>query len=211
MSACGGLLGFSEDPVVDTPSGPAGDAAAESANDGAAAEGSTTNVDEDAGDGGGGPAPLRVFVTSTRYAGSNLDFDFAARCQKIADAKSLGGTWRPWLSDSLRRVESAITGAGPWETLNGDRIANDRSELFSGKIRHAIDVDENKATSVLTEVWTGTSADGRAIPGGHCFGWTATDGKGEIGSTGFSNSGWTDLMQQATCVATYPIYCFEIR
>ena len=56
------------------------------------------------------PAPKRVFVTSTTYKGNLGGLAGAdAKCQTRANAASLGGTWKAWLSDSTTSAASRLT------------------------------------------------------------------------------------------------------
>jgi hypothetical protein len=165
-----------------------------------------------------------VFVSSQLYDGNfgagqrvlgHLEAD--NRCQVLADAAGLGGTYRAWISG---RVD---TGSGPlahgavdrfaqafvpYKLVNGTKVADNWADLTDGSLDHAIDLDEHGSpVGSETRVWTNTRADGRAwdnstqcaqgpsidIPGLWTWScgapsWTAGDCQFQSGKYGQANS-----------------------
>jgi hypothetical protein len=136
-------------------------------------------------------------------------------CQTTADAKSLGGTWRAWISDTTSSPSTRFTKATvPYRLLDGSTIANNWTALASGTLQHAINIQEDgmppPAAAVL-EVWTGTTASG-TYSGHACANWTNDTNAaptGDVGVSSVTNSGWTNIYQQFCDRTTLHVYCFE--
>lgn len=75
----------------------------------------------------------RVFVTSEAYNGNLGGVTGAdAKCQALADAANLGGTYRAWLSASGQAANSRlIHSIHPYGLVDGTLIANDWDHLVS--------------------------------------------------------------------------------
>jgi hypothetical protein len=159
----------------------------------------------------------RLFVTSLAYPGdlrtagqgstglSGAD----ALCQNHAQAASMGGTWRAWLSDSFVNAITRITGEGPWALLDGRIAFTNRAELQTVP-RIPIQVDE-RGVVLNRLVWTGTQVGGVG-DGNTCFNWTSSSGeaKGTIGYLGGSifPRDWTKGRVD-DCISERHLYCFE--
>lgn len=176
----------------------------------------TTDLGLDAGDGGGeggttdASRNLRVFASSSLHNG-NLGGVAGAdtKCQALADAKGMGGTFRAWISASGANAIDRITSAGPWY-LGTEMVVASRAGLASGALLRAIRSDENGTTLPTSEdrIWTGTASNGsHSTP--DCNGWTSTSGSGRVGEGERSDTGWTSLTTEA-CNQVNRIYCFEL-
>lgn len=111
-----------------------------------------------------------VFVTSQAFNGNLGGLAGAdAKCQALAQAAGLPGTFKAWLGNATVSAASRVTHATvPYKLVNGTVVANDFTDLITGKfptprgrgflLRHAID---------LTEL--GTPAIGGTLT--HCFGF----------------------------------------
>jgi hypothetical protein len=215
IAGCGGILSaFGEDPSPDPGPGADADASSDATTaDGGSNIGPSTDapivgdviVIDTGTDAKGDAGPsLRVFVTSTTYAGDALGFPDTV-CGSAA--AGLGGTWRAWISHPLRQAANVVTGNGPWRTLQGTLIAQDKAQLLSGKLAGTINVDE-KGNPRDAFVWTGTSASGSGLS--HCAQWSETSGvQGTYGQSAVSAEGWTNA-GTVTCTNDFAIYCFEI-
>jgi hypothetical protein len=222
VTGCGAFLSLSGDDEEDDPGRVAGidpDASSDAATaDGASIVDAATGEDVataiDAGvdtgvdvKGDGGPS-LRVFLTSSSFTGDELGTPDSI----CGDAKgSLGGTWRAWISHPLRQASNVVTGNGPWRLLNGTLVATDKTQLLSGKLAHAIDVDQNGVVANGDGfVWTGTSESGTATAF-HCDQWAIADGgaQGTYGLKSESTGAWT-ASGTTSCLSSFHIYCFEI-
>lgn len=159
----------------------------------------------------------RVFLSSTGSTANLGGVTGAnAKCQALADAAKLGGTWAAWLSTSSTDDPSSrfSHSVGPYRLLDGTILAGDWNELVSGTLRAPIQIEENGHTIALpVEVWTGTSSNGNAFGLG-CDGFTngtstSLSDATTVGVTDQKNYKWTDVYLQS-CNRTEPrLYCFE--
>lgn len=181
---------------------PAGEDAKAAPNDGGDAA-------RDAGREAAGP--LRVFVTDrelTAAFGGTAGGDLA--CQQSADAASLGGQWRAWLSTTNESAIARITSAGPWQLTNGVTAVTRAGGTLS--LSAPIRRNENGVNVPLgRKVWTGTTASGTVIPTDTCDGWTSVDGtkKGAQGSANTTSPSWT-AESARDCDQLASLYCFEL-
>lgn len=137
-----------------------------------------------------------------------------AFCQQAANGRSLGGTWKAWLSDATTSASDRLTHATvPYKLLNGVTVANDFDDLIDGTIAHGIDVYETGVTipaPQIDEVWTGTTSLGRSS-GSNCMNWTNSTAQLPHASVGLSNETgfrWTQAYVQF-CDRAVRLYCFE--
>ena len=187
---------------------------------------------------------MSFFVSSSRSATGNLGGLSGAdrRCQDLAASAGAGGrTWRAYLSaerdpatgqavDARSRI-----GSGPWFNAAGVRIAQDLTELHSRRGDAQVFLDERgqmiagqwpgSPQPVEHDILTGSSADGRVMPGLTCSDWTSassslaaqvghSDGLGPNASTAGTLSSWNSAHANLSCADTAPrggsgrIYCF---
>ena len=143
---------------------------------------------------GGGSSkdnPMGFFVTSTNMGkGADLGGLEGAdkHCQKLAASVGAGsGTWRAYLSTTGAQPVNARDriGNGPWLNANGLTIANNSEELHGdnrlAKVTAVTEKGEQVKGSGDTpnqhDVLTGSSPDGKAIPGDKdttCKNWTSS-------------------------------------
>ncbi len=162
--------------------------------------------------------PKKVFVTSNNYSG-NLGGILGAdyKCQSSADAASLGGKWKAWISDST--VDSSPNlrfrfFEGKYKLLNGVTVAADRNDLFDSYI-NPINITEYN-TYKSNYVWTNTLPNGVRTGDQdgplHCNNWQSSSSSGfERGRTGHSSfwdGRWTWL-DINNCNLQAALYCFE--
>jgi hypothetical protein len=156
--------------------------------------------------------PLRAFVSS-QIKNGNLGGVAGAdqTCMQLATAQNLGGNWRAWISVNGTDAIDHITSTGPWQLVNGDVVADNKTTLASGSLKHLIDKDEKGATPPDAEdrAWTATGANGR-YTGPDCAGWTSTGANGMVGEAknGGANQ-WTALGSEP-CSEVNRVYCFEL-
>jgi hypothetical protein len=159
------------------------------------------------------PAPHTLFVSSQLYDG-NLGGPSGAdsKCQALAVAAGLAGTYKAWLSDSTASASYRLTHSkGPYVLVDGTVVAQCWNQLVSGgDLLHAIDKTESDAGSDAA-VWTDTDPSGN-LPSvsGDCSAWTdntiPVDGvTGLAGST----SDWTQQAYYSDCFATAALYCVQ--
>ena len=137
--------------------------------------------------------PMTFFVTS---AGSGKGADLGGlsgadrQCQTLAQAVGAGNrTWRAYLSTSATGGAPAVNardriGRGPWQNAKGVVVARDVNDLHSASnnltkqtsITEKGDVVNGRGdTPNMHDVLTGSSMDGRALPGDKdmtCGNWT---------------------------------------
>jgi len=151
----------------------------------------------------------RVFVSSTTY-NANLGglTGGDAKCQTLADASGLGGTWKAWLSDdttnAIDRIPDAIyTDACRNVLINGKSDFTDR--VITSPIRR----DENYMLMAEDAiVFTGTRNNGLKHEKS-CDEWTSdlTKDNFAYGRTA-SVSEWS-LKAYDDCLRVRHLYCFE--
>jgi hypothetical protein len=126
----------------------------------------------------------RIFVTSQVYTADLGGLSGAdAKCQALADAAGLGGTFKAWLSDSKTDARDRVTHVGdPYTLADGVTVvAPDWHYLMNTPngtmLEHAIDRTEtmNPAPTNGTincgsgpSAWTATVADGTLLQGVDC-------------------------------------------
>jgi hypothetical protein len=169
--------------------------------------------------------PKTVFVTSQIYTGDLgglLGAD--AKCQSLATAAHLTGTYRAWLADVDGSPSTRFSREGhPYHLVDGTLVADDWTDLTSGNLRHAIDLTETggpppasvgicdtspEASRYL--VWTETGPDGSG-GGDACGEWTDSLSEGSaVGGADMETSGWTlDCFGGIACSGRAALYCFQ--
>jgi WD40 repeat protein len=106
-----------------------------------------------------------VFVTSASFNGNLGGLTGAdAICQAEADDPASivpAGTYLAWLSDGTDSPETRFTKSSrPYILPGGAKVAEDFTDLTSGSILHALDIDPTGKSLGLTSYWTGTNPDG---------------------------------------------------
>ncbi len=164
------------------------------------------------------PFSKRVFITSTKYAtnpnGVGIGQDVAdTQCQSTAQAASLGGVWKAWLSYEGSSASSRISHSTiPYTGLDGLKIANNWNDLTDGSIQNPIIRDEFKNLVTNEKVWTGTKQNGDVYSASTCYNWNSKSGSGRYGiaSTSYLDGRWTNFNSQSCQPSsTARLYCFE--
>ncbi len=140
-----------------------------------------------------------IFVSSASYAPGNFGglAGADAKCQSLAQAAGLAGSFKAWLSDSTTSAAARMTHSdGPYVLTSGAMVAANWAGLVSGSLLGPINLTETKSPSVTTGVWTNTWATGLTYDSDRtdlCADWT--DPMGSLstgqGETTHSDSGWT--------------------
>jgi cysteine-rich repeat protein len=155
----------------------------------------------------------RVFVSSASYTGALGGVAGArAKCQALAEAAQLGGTWDAWiglLGDSpVKRFVKSPLG---YKKLDGTVIADTWADLTDQTLDAPIDLTE-KLTIVSAETWTGVTATGTSSSDS-CVDWTsgASFFVGENGHTKSVDFHWTQdgANPFQACDVMRRLYCFE--
>ena len=166
-----------------------------------------------------------VFVTSELYTG-NLGGLAGAdmKCQTLAQAAGLSGTFMAWLSDSTDSPATRfIQSQDAYRLVDGTLVASDWADLTDGSLGAAINVTETGAAVPAgtttcggggnNTAWTNTTATGTASVGtSHCNDWSDSAAtQARWGNADATASAWTSYCSGggAVCVWESPLYCFE--
>jgi len=163
-----------------------------------------------------------IFVSSQMYNGNMgglLGAD--AKCQALAVAANLPGTYMAWLSDntgspSTRMVKSAV----PYVRPNGTKIANNWADLTDGNLLANLDMNENMGTTPLGNtscagggfktVWSNTTPSGTlGNANSSCSNWGSTNGGSAWGRSDQTTNIWTQWCSGGLCSWVSPIYCVQ--
>jgi hypothetical protein len=159
-----------------------------------------------------------VFVTSVSFNGNLGGLTGAdAICQAEADGPASivpSGTYLAWLSDGTDSPDTRFTKSShPYLLPDGAKIAEDFTDLTSGSIRHALDIDPTGKPLGLTYYWTGTNADGTTAQTlATCDGWTADpviNFRGMAGSIHLGPSLWSSGNAALPCSRPLRLVCFQ--
>lgn len=181
-----------------------------------------TGTDTPSGGGDGGSTlnpdlgttsgPKRVFVTKLTYSASAVSDQI---CQNAADAVSLGGTWKAWLSYQYevgknKNAIDRITGTGPWKLLTGEVVFQNHAQL-STTPSVPIQVTESGTKLGVSElVFTGTTTGG-VTSNEDCSEWSSTSSGYTVtlGLCSASDTRWSADASQP-CNFGAHLYCFEL-
>lgn len=161
-------------------------------------------------------APRLVFVSSTSYLGSLGGLDGAdTKCQTLANAASLKGKFRAWLSDDKGSpsIRFDTSFQDEYQLVTGEVVATGWLDLIDGSLAHAIDRDEKGAQVTGETVWTNTDVSGEAVKDGkHCTQWSLAvvdvENKPFIGNQTETTGAWTKF-DDSLCNVPLRLYCFE--
>lgn len=167
-----------------------------------------------------------VFVTSAVYAGNLGGLAGAdSKCQTLASAANLSGTYKAWLSDATSTAASRLThSSGPYVLVDGTLVASDWAHLASGVLSNAIDKTEQNGPAAagtassqacfgVACVWTDTNADGTLSQGSYsCQDWTSQspNDNAVLGETSSTSTYWSSFATSSgICDLTAPLYCVQ--
>lgn len=157
-----------------------------------------------------------AFLSSEAYTGDLGGLDGAdSKCQQLADAANLSGTFKAWLSDAAESAAERLTHSDVPYVTPGDPgyvIADNWADLTDGSLAQAISYDEDGNLNEFAPVWTGTDQFGQALsPGGDfCNGW----GSGSVGDwavygiTAATDGLWT-AFDIDDCFISHRLYCIQ--
>lgn len=133
------------------------------------------------------------------------------RCQTLAGAAGLPGTFRGWLSSAEEgpadRFDTTFTGA--YHLRDGTVVAgNGWIDLSNGNLDARINRDEI-GDPISGDVWTNTLPDGTPASDQDCGGWASAVGMSTVGSTSLADAGWTNYDSERLCSVPRRLYCFE--
>jgi hypothetical protein len=153
-------------------------------------------------------------VTSAIYKGNLAGLAGAdLKCQGLADAANLGGTFLAWLSDDTgsptTRLDTGFTGA--YKLVDGSVVASAGwADLSDAMLAHPIDLDEKGASATGELVWSNTTPAGDKVGSDSCMGWLSSV-NGVNGGQGISdaiNAQWSND-NVISCAVPLRLYCVE--
>jgi hypothetical protein len=150
-----------------------------------------------------------VFVTTATVSG-DIGGVSAADSICAAEASTLGGTFRAWLSASTSasaRVKPLV--ARPYRRRDGTLVALDHAELVGGNLRAPINLSAD-GTIISAYVWTGTSPFGATLNGYTCTGFTSNSGRGLYGASELTTTAWS-YAGDTTCLNEFHLYCIQVE
>jgi hypothetical protein len=167
-----------------------------------------------------------IFVTSIRINGKMSGLQGAdAYCKsqalkaQMADPASPivdANNFKALLPSSTETIFGRhFHGKGPYRLVNGLKVSDSFTELFTEPLKNPINVDEFGQTQI-TSVWTASLANGSPYPGvDFCGNWTGTKGSASKGRSEYTDAWWievsTEVAGQPTtdCAYDWALYCVE--
>jgi hypothetical protein len=153
-----------------------------------------------------------VFVTSSDFTGGAVSGVTRAdqRCDVIAAAANLAGTFTAWLSnDPQGRVPANAVmriAEAAYARVDGVRVAVSRADLDRSLAAPIQLTEWGQSRSV--PVWTGTDTSGFGIVSGTCGDWLDPAARGWLGRSGVLDPGWTTF-EALNCDVPAALYCFQ--
>lgn len=162
------------------------------------------------------PTNKIIFATSSTHDGNFGGLTGADQvCQGLADAASLAGTYKAWLSDNTGSPSNRMTHADvPYVLPNGDQVASSWNDLVDGTLENKIIIDEsgNALPNVFTHMWTNTTIYGTQDNNTFsCTDWTSSSSSvyGVLGYEDTTNTDWTHKSTANGCNTSHRLYCVE--
>jgi hypothetical protein len=176
-----------------------------------------------------------VFVSSAKFTGNLGGVPGAdAKCQQLAEAAGLPGTYKAWLSDKTSSPAATFTRwNGPYVLVDGTEVANKWLGLTEDYHLVPINLTETGQDTGESFQWTNTSLSGGPGPcpcrltpdyprpsvrDGSCQNWTSSNGDlydGIYGNSIGLGKSWTinilsvTTFQVADCDEMLGLYCFQ--
>lgn len=162
-----------------------------------------------------------VFITSKEFQPTDIGSLALADgiCRQLAGAADLPNwkTFTAWLSDSKTDAGARLYFSnGNYVRPDGVVVVRSTYDFGSGQLEAPILVDETNTLLEGAGAWTGTLADGTAVPGAqHCNDWTSESSQitGHMGDATRIDSGWTNIpepeVNPAPCFIYLRMYCIE--
>jgi hypothetical protein len=158
--------------------------------------------------------PNYAFVTSTLHTGNLGGLSGAdAICQARANAASLPGTFRAWLSSDSTTAAARLGTASGWIRPDGRPWALSQTDLFAGRERYPLRLTETGADVGSQYVWSASLMDGSRNPiGTTCTNWTSASSSltSRAGSTSALGDIWAEAYAGMTCSSQLQLSCFGI-
>jgi hypothetical protein len=151
-----------------------------------------------------GPSKF-IFVSSETYTGDLGGLSGAdAKCQALAEAASLPGTYKAWLSDGFTSAATRLThSTGPYTLPDGTLVANDWGQLTSGSLISYI--EETETGGLPPPSNTECNCVGADAGPASAAAWTDTDYTGALVDSSLDCDNWTSTVSvNSDWGAVYP-------
>jgi Tfp pilus assembly protein PilV len=162
------------------------------------------------------PSGKYVFLTSTTSQGDLGGLSGAdAKCQSLADAAGLPGTYKAWLSGRTIAAKDRLTHASlPYSLVDGTKIADNWDDLVDGTIDNKLNKDESGNLVLGGRAATNTRSDGSVKNSTSletCDEWTTSsyyyNCRGGVPAA--TDGGWTDAFSTNCTNDSFRLYCFQ--
>jgi len=163
--------------------------------------------------------PNLMFTSSAVYDGNLGGLAGAdAKCQVLAQAKSLTGNYRAYLGATGINAPSRFAVASGWTRVDGSPLVNNIVDFGTVVLQDAPALDEagnDLSQSAQTRVWTATSAD-TTYYGQNCNNvglvpdWSTTSGRTMTGLLSATNGSVLTGGSVFPCGTPVHLYCFGI-
>lgn len=155
----------------------------------------------------------RVFISSVTYNGNLGGLSGADdKCNSLASAAGLGGTWKAYLSTAATDAFERIADVGPWYLVDETYLVfQNKAQFSTGPSNPIMMTETGEWLSGFAFVWTGSGGSGDYhITYGACASWTSSSA-GVTGVTGnyTENTVAWQTSGYAYCHTSRHIYCFE--
>jgi hypothetical protein len=134
-------------------------------------------------------------------------------CQNAADAATLGGTFKAWLSTSTTNAIDRIANVGPWYLVDRcTQVFANKASITANGPQVAIRSTADGSLAPPYDIWTGTLPSG-VKDSWTCNDWTSGAPFSYLGSTGVGSNflfagSWTTV-STAKCDSNRLLICFE--
>lgn len=150
-----------------------------------------------------------AFVSSQSYMGDLGGLSGAdAKCQALATAAGLSGTYKAWLSTNTEDAINRIIDT-KYVDISGAVIADSKADIIDGTLQNPLEKTETGETNPNGIAFTGTLANGTREMNNNCANWTSKTTFGNAGFPSSTASFWTDA-QSYSCSNTASLYCFQV-
>ncbi|MFB6373897.1 MAG: DUF1554 domain-containing protein [Bradymonadaceae bacterium] len=143
-----------------------------------------------------------------------------SKCAQVAQNAGLSGKWKALMSRDGKNAKTRISVHGRVRNLNGQKVVDDKSDMWDGDIDNAVQYDES-GHSVSKSVWTGSTDEGEAS-GGTCDSWTSSSSYGAAGRSEAATYEWLNGgdcggggpggpigIGDCSCSNTLALYCID--
>ncbi|MEM9193188.1 MAG: hypothetical protein AAGF12_28700 [Myxococcota bacterium] len=133
-----------------------------------------------------------------------------ATCNRLASAAGLPGRYIGWVSSSAVSARDRLGDASGWIRTDLRPVATNREDLFQGRLKYLLDVDENGNRVAPGPTATGTAIDGTATEE-NCEEWTTSEPTARlIGGSPIAGGRFWSMGFLNQCSQRGRIYCFGV-